>query len=75
MRYLIICICIGGIERINPVLPKPEGKIVDGKMVLKLYKEYPEYIYDLSNRTIVRDLKIAGNQISQGKWKITKNLN
>ena len=43
--------------------------------ILKLYKEYPEYIYDLSNRTLVRDLNKAGNKISQGKWEITKNLN
>ena len=42
---------------------------------LELYKKYPEYIYDLSSRTLVRDLDKAGNKISQGKWEITKNLN
>jgi len=41
-------------------------------MVLELYKEYPEYIYKLSDKTLVRDLNKAGNKISQGKWKITK---
>ena len=62
-------------DRIKLIHERLEGKIVDGKMVLKLYKEYPEYIYDLSNRTLVRDLNKAGNKISQGKWEITKNLN
>ena len=62
-------------DRIKLILERLEGKIVDGKMVLELYKEYPEYIYDLSSRTLVRDLDKAGNKISQGKWEITKNLN
>ena len=62
-------------DRIKLIHERLEGKIVDGKMVLELYKEYPEYIYDLSSRTLVRDLDKAGNKISQGKWEITKNLN
>ena len=62
-------------DRIKLIHERLEGKIVDGKMVLELYKEYPEYIYDLSSRTLVRDLNKAGNKISQGKWEITKNLN
>ena len=59
-------------DRIKLIHERLEGKIVDGKMVLELYKKYPEYIYDLSSRTLVRDLDKAGNKISQGKWKITK---
>ena len=59
-------------DRINIIHERLEGKIVDGKMVLELYKEYPEYIYKLSDKTLVRDLNKAGNKISQGKWKITK---
>ena len=62
-------------DRIKLIHERLEGKIVDGKMVLELYKKYPEYIYDLSSRTLVRDLDKAGNKISQGKWEITKNLN
>ena len=59
-------------DRINIIHERLEGKIVDGKMVLELYKEYPEYIYKLSDKTLVRDLNKAGNKISHGKWKITK---
>ena len=62
-------------DRITLIHERFDGKIVDGKMVFELYKEYPEYIYDLSSRTLVRDLDKAGNKISQGKWEITKNLN
>ena len=59
-------------DRIKIIHERLEGKIVDGKMVLELYKEYPEYIYDLSRRTLVRDLDKAGDKFSQGKRKIPK---
>jgi len=60
-------------DRIKLIQEKLEGKIVDGKMVLEIYKEYPNFIYDLSTKTIVRDLDKAGEKVKRGKWKIPFN--